>query len=30
MVWLKLDPRWDGIRTDDRFIKLLQRVHLSD
>jgi hypothetical protein len=30
MVWLKLDPRWDGIRTDARFIKLLQRVNLSN
>jgi tetratricopeptide (TPR) repeat protein len=30
LVWLKLDPRWDGIRADNRFATLLERVHLSD
>jgi len=30
LVWMKLDPRWDGIRADARFARLLQRVHLSE
>jgi len=28
LVWLKLDPRWDQIRSDPRFISIVQRVGL--
>jgi tetratricopeptide (TPR) repeat protein len=30
LVWLALDPRWDCLRADDRFGRLLQRVGLAD
>ncbi len=26
LVWLRLDPRWDGLRTDPRFAELVSRV----
>ena len=29
LVWLKLDPRWDGVRADPRFADLVRRVGLS-
>ena len=28
LVWLKLDPRWDGLCTDPRFVDLQRRVGL--
>ncbi|MFN2532155.1 MAG: tetratricopeptide repeat protein, partial [Pyrinomonadaceae bacterium] len=28
LVWLRLDPRWDSIRSDRRFIELVNRMHL--
>jgi serine/threonine protein kinase/tetratricopeptide (TPR) repeat protein len=30
LVWLALDPRWKGLRADDRFGRLLERVGLVD
>jgi serine/threonine protein kinase/TolB-like protein/Tfp pilus assembly protein PilF len=30
LVWLALDPRWDCLRANDRFRRLLQRVGLAD
>jgi adenylate cyclase len=30
LVWLKLDPRWNSIRSDARFKTLLKRVGLDD
>lgn len=27
LVWLKLDPRWDSLRSDARFAQLVQRMH---
>jgi hypothetical protein len=27
-VWLKRDPRWDAIRGDERFQRLVRRVGL--
>ncbi len=29
LVWLKLDPRWDSLRSDARFTELLRRVDMS-
>jgi hypothetical protein len=27
-VWLRIDPRFDGIRRDPRYLELLRRMHL--
>ena len=27
LVWLKLDPRWDSLRSDARFGRLIERMH---
>ena len=27
LVWLRLDPRWDVLRSDPRFGELLARMH---
>ncbi|HSE20266.1 MAG TPA: tetratricopeptide repeat protein, partial [Pyrinomonadaceae bacterium] len=29
LVWLKLDPRWDGLRGDSRFDDLVKRMHFA-
>ena len=29
LVWLKLDPRWENLRSDARFEHLMQRVGLA-
>ena len=28
LIWLKLDPRWDSVRSDKRFTELVRRVGL--
>jgi hypothetical protein len=28
LIWLKLDPRWDSVRSDKRFIELVRKVGL--
>jgi hypothetical protein len=28
MVWLRVDPRFDAIRGDPRYLDLLRRMHL--
>ena len=30
MIWLKVDPIWDPIRKDKRFISILERMNLND
>jgi tetratricopeptide (TPR) repeat protein len=29
LIWLNLDPRWDSVRSDKRFIELVRKVGLS-
>jgi hypothetical protein len=30
LVWLKLDPRWESLRSDNRFTQLVNKVGLPD
>jgi len=30
LAWLKVEPRWDPLRHDPRFQKLVARIGLSD
>ena len=30
MIWLKMDPIWDPIRKDKRFISILEKMNLND
>ena len=30
MIWLKVDPIWDPIRKDKRFISILEKMNLND
>ena len=27
LVWLRIDPRWDALRSDPRFADLIKRMH---
>jgi hypothetical protein len=29
MVFLKVEPRWDGLRSDARFVDLMKRMNLQ-
>jgi hypothetical protein len=29
LIWLNLDPRWDSVRSDKRFVALVRKVGLS-
>jgi hypothetical protein len=30
LVWLRLDPRWKGLRSDRRFAELIRRIGFPD
>lgn len=30
LVWLRLDPRWDGLRSDRRFAQILARLRFPE